>query len=58
MLETGRDSATYADLVGPDKYIRRINPVAGEDYTRLVVRAQDKVISVRTKAGKTIKYNR
>ncbi len=31
-LETGKSTATYVDLVGPDKYIRQINPVAGEIY--------------------------
>jgi hypothetical protein len=35
-LETNKTSATYADLVGPDKYIRQINPVAGENYTGII----------------------
>jgi type IV pilus assembly protein PilA len=35
-LETGKNSATYADLVGSAKYIRQINPVAGEDYRTLI----------------------
>lgn len=37
-LETGKDTCTYDDLVGPEfgKYIRELKPVAGEDYTALV----------------------
>lgn len=35
-LETGKTSATYADLVGPQKYIRRIDAVVGEDYRTII----------------------
>ncbi len=34
-LEHGVDTATYDDLVGPDKYIKSIHPVAGENYRAL-----------------------
>jgi type IV pilus assembly protein PilA len=57
MLETSKTSATYADVVGPDKYIRALHPVAGEDYTKLVVHDSDSSISVQTAAGKVIKVS-
>jgi type IV pilus assembly protein PilA len=37
-LENGAITATYDDLVGPNKYIRSIQTVAGEDYRTLVFR--------------------
>lgn len=42
-LETGKTSATYDDLVGPTKYIRRLNPVAGEDYRTITFKANTKL---------------
>lgn len=35
-LERGATTVTYADLVGPDKLIRELRPVAGENYGSLV----------------------
>jgi type IV pilus assembly protein PilA len=35
-LENGVDHVPYAELVGRDKYIKVINSVSGEDYTRIV----------------------
>lgn len=35
-LERGVTTARYEELVGPAKYIRRINPVGGEDYRTIV----------------------
>src|SRR6185295_1591475 len=39
LLEAGKTSASYSDLVGdgPEKYIKRLRPVAGEDYTKVVI---------------------
>ena len=34
-LERGTTSVTYTDLVGPDKIIRELKPVAGENYANL-----------------------
>ncbi len=34
--ETGRSSATYDDLVGDDRYIRVLKPVAGENYRSII----------------------
>jgi type IV pilus assembly protein PilA len=55
MMETAKTVATYDDIVGPNKIIRELRPVAGEDYTSLVVHQSDNEISVRTAAGKVIK---
>lgn len=38
-LETGKTTATYDDLVGPTKYVRQLNPVAGEDYRTVIFKA-------------------
>jgi type IV pilus assembly protein PilA len=35
-LESGKTTATYDDLVGTTKYVRQLNPVAGEDYHAVV----------------------
>lgn len=60
MLETGTGEARYEQLVGPgrDKYIRSLKPVAGEDYTGLVIRTNDQEIRVTTSAGKVITLSR
>lgn len=54
-LETGKTHCTYTDLVGPDRYIRRLSPVAGEDYTKLLF-AEDKPLAVTLSDGREIKY--
>lgn len=56
MLENGVNEARYEQLVGPgpDKYIRSLKPVAGEDYTGLVIRQNDPEISVTTGAGEVV----
>jgi len=58
MLETGQTTAAYPQLVGPDKYIREIKPVAGEDYTKLVITESTSEIAVVTKAGKRVSHTR
>jgi len=58
MLETGTTVATYAQLVGPDKYIRTLTPVDGEDYTHMVIRSSDSQLVVTTKSGKVVRLNR
>jgi len=46
-LEHGTNRVTLADLVGPDKYIRELRPVAGENYEQLtLVQGEDLVITV------------
>lgn len=56
MLENGVHQASYANLVGsgPAHYIRNLTPVAGEDYSSLVIRATDSEISVTTGEGRVI----
>ena len=56
MLESGKKSASYADIVGEGdgKYIRELKPVLGEDYESLVVKDSDEEISITTATGKKI----
>ncbi len=58
MLENGTTSATYAQIIGPDKYVHSLTPVNGEDYTRLVVRQRDVEVRVTTKDGKVVRLSR
>lgn len=55
-LENGTDKAQFKDLVGPDKYIKSLTPVVGEDYRAL--RFQQNVpLRIRVQAlGKVIQY--
>ena len=53
ILENGVTEATYDDIV--PEYVPPIQPVAGEDYTGLVVRAQG-TLSVTLASGETIEY--
>ena len=55
-LETGKATCTYADLVGPEKYIRELRPVAGEDYTGLSFRS-DEALRVELQSGKVVEYS-
>lgn len=55
-LENGKRTATYNDLVGPDKYIRALTPVAGENYRALRFE-QGKPITVRMRNGKAVTYD-
>ena len=54
-LENGVDSVTYGKLVGPDKYVKQIQPVAGENYRTLKFK-QGQPLSVRTSDGRVIRY--
>jgi hypothetical protein len=53
MLETGRERAIYAELVGPGRYIRELKPVAGEDYSKLIFR-RGQPVNLRLPSGKLI----
>lgn len=55
-LERGVATATYADLVGPAKYIRAMVPVMGEDY-RALRYVSGQPLRVRLPTGRTIEYN-
>jgi type IV pilus assembly protein PilA len=54
-LENGVNRATYADLVGPDKYIKMLNPVAGETYHALIY-IQGRALRVRLVSGQVVEY--
>ena len=54
-LEHGVNTANYDDLVGPEKYIKRLVPVAGEDYRQLRFRL-GQPLSVRLPNGRVIQY--
>jgi type IV pilus assembly protein PilA len=54
-LETGTKSATYDQLVGPQKYIKVLHPVAGENYRALRFQ-QGQPIRVRLQNGKMVEY--
>ena len=54
-LENGTTAATYDQLVGPQKYIKVLNPVAGENYRALRFQ-QGQPIRVRLGNGKTLQY--
>jgi type IV pilus assembly protein PilA len=55
-LETGTRTATYDELVGPTRYIKAVQPVAGEDY-RAIHFAQGQPLRVRLANGRAIEYS-
>jgi type IV pilus assembly protein PilA len=59
MLETGKTTASYDDLVGngPNKYIKSITPVAGENYRKIVITSETTSIQVRTADGRVVSYS-
>ena len=54
MLEEGKNQATYDDIVGPNKYVRSLKPVSGEDYTQLIIHAEGGELSVTMKNGEVV----
>ena len=54
-VETGTTTATYDQLVGPQRYIKVLNSVAGENYRALRFK-QGEPISVRLENGKVVEY--
>jgi len=55
-VETGRLVVGFNDLVGEGKYIKAIEPVSGEDYTRLVFNAGGRSAAVITASGETVSF--
>ncbi|PXA03729.1 hypothetical protein DDZ13_10565 [Coraliomargarita sinensis] len=53
-LEEGKAEVTIEDLVGPGKYIRSLEPVAGESYEGMVIKTTDTEISVTLGNGEII----
>jgi hypothetical protein len=54
-LEKGKNQTTYDELVGPTKYVKKIDPVDGEDY-RGIAFVQGKPIAVTTAGGYVMTY--
>jgi hypothetical protein len=54
-LEKGVNEATYADLVGPDKTVKSVASVAGEDYRSLVF-VQGQRLLIRLPDGRGFGY--
>lgn len=55
-LERGVAKARYADLVGPGRYIRKLESVAGEDYTGLVYEIGGP-LAVKLHDGRVVRYD-
>ncbi|MGB0744176.1 MAG: hypothetical protein ACPGSB_06590 [Opitutales bacterium] len=53
-LEEGKTEVKIEDLIGPDKYIRSLEPVAGESYEGIIIKTSDKEISVTLGSGEVI----
>ena len=56
-LEKGVTTATLYDLVGRDKYVRRLNPVGGEDYGTLVFKQGTPLRVMVPSLKKAVTYN-
>jgi hypothetical protein len=54
-LENGTNHTTVAELVGPTKYIKQLDPVDGEDYSQLEL-TQGKELKITTASGITVSY--
>lgn len=54
MLEEGKNQATYDEIVGPNKYVRSLKPVSGEDYTQLIIHANGGELSVTMQDGTVV----
>ncbi len=54
--ESGTTTATRADLVGDDKYIKSLTQVAGETYT-FPITTSTKQLSATPTDGNTVEYD-
>jgi type IV pilus assembly protein PilA len=59
MLNNGQTQAAFSDLIGTntDNYVRSISPVAGEDYTGIVVVQTATQVSISAITFGTATYN-
>jgi hypothetical protein len=57
-LETSKTVCGYRDLVGnePNKYVRSISPITGEDYTKMLFRKGQSQITVLLPDGRKVTY--
>jgi len=60
MLENGVSEAPYAKLVGPEpeKTIKQLDPVAGEDYSKLKIAIDNEEVVVILPNGSRVTYKR
>ncbi|HEX2853130.1 MAG TPA: LysM domain-containing protein [Opitutaceae bacterium] len=57
-METGKSSVSVAELVGPEKYIKQLNPVAGENYAGLQLTGSEAAaLRVTTSTGVVVDYD-
>ncbi len=59
MLDKGVTEAQYTDLVGTgtDNYVRTVSPVAGEDYTTVIVDQTTTQVAITATSFGTVTYN-
>lgn len=57
-LENGVDKVKLEQIVGPDKLIRKLEPIDGEDYSQLDLAQGTSIWKVTTKSDITVTYNR
>jgi type IV pilus assembly protein PilA len=55
-LENNVTTASYDDLVGPDKYVKAVNAVRGENYRALFPFKQGAALTIEVGHGRTISY--
>ena len=56
-LEHGATTVNYGDIVGPEKLIKEMKPVAGENYSTLSFGPNVKAVSVTTANGSVVSYD-
>lgn len=56
-LETGETKVSIEKLTGPNGYIRKLEPVAGESYENMVISVDDEVIEVTLGDGSVISHS-
>lgn len=56
-LERGVTTVGYNDLVGPDRLVKELKPVAGENYTTLNFGPNVTAVSVSTSGGAIVSYD-
>lgn len=54
--QRGAQTATLDQLVGSNGYIKRIDAIAGEDYTALKLSRTDRVLSVTAASGERVSF--
>lgn len=57
-LEEGVRTVTFGQIVGPDKYIKKLQSVDGEDYQSLDLSASAKTWTITSESGIKVTYER